>query len=238
MIFSYDKEYKTVLKNYSKEVRESDKRNFYFYYFIRPISISITPLFTIFNLTANQVTAFRFFAGICLCTLVISGFNIFYSSLIYFSLFILDFVDGNIARISKSKSLFGAMFDGWVDEIINLFFFISIAISINETHFIISLCVCFTKIIASYTETRYLYLFRQKTKSFTNLAIQKRNNLKIIGSTFMRYFKNFNSFYITIFLILMLLIDQLSVWFFIYAIYLFLLSILTLFKTFLNSLKL
>ena len=146
-------------------------------------------------------------------------------------------MDGNIARMSKSKSLFGAMFDGWVDEIINLLFVISIAKSISYTHFIFSLGICLVKIISSYTQTRYLYLFSKTEKSVTNSINKKSNSFKKIASILMSNFVNLNSQLTTIFLILMVLLDQLSLWFFIYAIYLILFSTLTLLKTLINSLK-
>ena len=237
MLSNLYKEYKKIVEGYSQETKDSDKRSYYIFYVLRPTSFFITPLFTLIKMSANTVTLFRFFCGLLICYLVIIQYNLFYASLWYLLIIILDFVDGNLARLSKSASLFGAMVDGWVDEILNLILYLSISILFGEKYFTFALMIALIKITAAYSETRFLYfngIIRKQPVLIKNNILKSKKRL--FGIIY-RQLKNLNLIFFTLLLCGSAYLGYVLEWFISYSIYLLLFSLLKMFKAFFNSLK-
>jgi len=236
MFSNLSKEYNKIVDAYSQETKNSDKKNYFMFYILRPISFFITPLFTLMKISANKITLFRFLCGLLICYLVVIRFSLFYASLYYSLIIILDFVDGNIARLSKSASLFGKMIDGWVDEILNLILYLSISFLFGEKYIIIALIISFIKITAAYSETRFLYLnkiiLKQPSLIKENLMKSKK---KLFGFIYQQL-KNIDLVFFTILLCGSAYFGYVFEWFILYSIYILLFSLLKLLKTFLNSL--
>lgn len=86
-------------------------------YFGRPLSFRITPLFHNTGWTANGVTAFRT-ALTVLCLICIgTGQTIWQvpGAALFYLIFVLDCVDGNLARLHDSASYWGKFSDGLSD---------------------------------------------------------------------------------------------------------------------------
>ncbi|WLR91327.1 CDP-alcohol phosphatidyltransferase family protein [Shinella zoogloeoides] len=108
------------------EYRGSKKQEFDSDYVFFPVyrwsSFYPTALCIKAGLTANQVTSIG-------CAMLLAGVFALYSgwlmtgALLYLAAYVIDFIDGNIARFTKSFSAFGKMIDGLVDSLTFLIFF-------------------------------------------------------------------------------------------------------------------
>jgi phosphatidylglycerophosphate synthase len=125
--------YHSVLASYYGQQKHRLERQLLLYRFVyRPISMPITAIFLKLGASANQVTVVGLILLICsltaighggpLATLGIAG---------YFLFFVLDFVDGNIARFNRSASYFGKLFDGMVDSV---GFLVFVAVALYNVH--------------------------------------------------------------------------------------------------------
>lgn len=107
----------TTIKELKKALKLEDSLFSTFFY--RPISLRITYLLIKTNITPNQVTFFSLVLGLISAAIFILG-SYFYSILgiIFLNLsFLMDHVDGEIARYKNLKSSFGAWFDQITDRI-------------------------------------------------------------------------------------------------------------------------
>ncbi len=125
-----------IIDEYGDKKKEDIQESFA-YYFIRPISFWVSPLFVIFNVSANFVTWLSLIFGLSAFVLFFKGgyeFQIIASIFILIWL-ILDHVDGNLARYYKTQSLFGDFLDSLVCYIVFAFIPISISHSLaNDNH--------------------------------------------------------------------------------------------------------
>ncbi|MAG08681.1 hypothetical protein CMO89_04355 [Candidatus Woesearchaeota archaeon] len=111
---------------------EEQKHPLYQKYFIRKISIYITKLFLYTSITANQVTVFHI-----LITLL-GAVLLFFGTLEYMLIgillmnfgFILDTVDGEIARYRKQTSILGVHIDEISHQFLPKFMYFGIAFSV------------------------------------------------------------------------------------------------------------
>ncbi|MGB0630047.1 MAG: CDP-alcohol phosphatidyltransferase family protein [Alphaproteobacteria bacterium] len=105
------------------DVRASFNANIRDYFaltwFGRPFANLITPFFYNRGWSANQVTGMRVvIAVIGVGLLAIPGFaSAIIAALIFYAVFVLDCVDGNIARLRGQASFFGKFIDGLADFI-------------------------------------------------------------------------------------------------------------------------
>ncbi len=102
--------------------RQSKIRNYSFIYFFRPISILPTFIFYKFKLLPNQITYSRILIFLVLMFHPMFNLEIEIFTFFVFILFIqiLDFCDGNLARIYNINNLYGKLIDGLGDVIIPL----------------------------------------------------------------------------------------------------------------------
>lgn len=117
-IYEIYQELVTSYKHSQKRIFDSD---FFFFRIYRPLSFPITAVFIRLGITANAVTAIGAVALIASMGLLASG-ALIEGALLYLLAYILDFVDGNIARYTKKPSYFGIMIDGLVDALTFLLF--------------------------------------------------------------------------------------------------------------------
>ena len=94
---------------------------YYFYRWYRPISLYPTALLLRFGVSANTVTVW---GGLCLLSafVLIAQGRMLAGAQLYLLAYILDFVDGNIARYVGKPNYFGKMIDGLVDSMTFLLF--------------------------------------------------------------------------------------------------------------------
>jgi len=85
----------------------------------RPLANLLTPFFHNRGWTANQVTAGRaVLAGIGVAVLAIPEPWLWpFSPILFYSCFLLDLVDGNLARMQRGVTYFGKLLDGSADSI-------------------------------------------------------------------------------------------------------------------------
>jgi phosphatidylglycerophosphate synthase len=94
----------------------------------RPLSIYLTRLAIMAGLTANQVTVLFFLMGLLACTLFLDGgpvFN-FYGCIALQLWYLLDHVDGEVARYRKKTSLAGIYMDEMVHYTVHPLVFLSL----------------------------------------------------------------------------------------------------------------
>jgi phosphatidylglycerophosphate synthase len=94
--------------------------NYSFRFFFRPISIIPTYILFKLKITPNQVTYFRIFVFFILIIHPIIYLKVSFLNFYLYILFIqiLDFCDGNLARIYKTNNLYGKLIDGLGDTLI------------------------------------------------------------------------------------------------------------------------
>lgn len=119
--------YKSLRAKYvANKKRSFDRGNLIFYYVTRPLSFYLTVPFAIFGISANTATAISFIFSLLSCMFWIlpisDGF--LYASLCYLLWYLVDFVDGNLARFYGKTNYFGKFIDGLVDNFTGLSFFI------------------------------------------------------------------------------------------------------------------
>lgn len=98
----------------------------------RRFSLPITWILLHTKVTANQVSVSQIVVSICAGVLIASGIPQlgFLGILIFWLVYVLDCVDGEIARYRKSTTIKGLYYDGLSDEIIEKIFWVSIGIHI------------------------------------------------------------------------------------------------------------
>lgn len=146
MINGY-KKYYLSLKGYSYS---DDKKIFdrisslWLYHIIRPISFLISPLFIVLNISANTATYISFITGVISLYFGFMG-DFLLSSFFYNAFWVLDCVDGNIARVTEATKT-GEYIDAVVGDLINFLFipFIGLGLYTNNSTFTLSF-LFFTK---------------------------------------------------------------------------------------------
>ena len=108
---------------------KSDKTKPLNRFFFRPISLLITPFFVWLRMSPNWISFLRMFIALGAMILLFSeSLEIRILGLcVYTFAKVLDFVDGNIARVFKSKTFFGKWLDGLVDIVSAVAILIAVA---------------------------------------------------------------------------------------------------------------
>jgi phosphatidylglycerophosphate synthase len=108
-----------------KDYRGSQKSSFdkenYFFRWYRSVSFLPTAILIRFGVSANTVTAWGAVCLLCAFGLLAKGM-LLAGALLYLLAYLLDFIDGNIARYIGNPTYFGKMIDGLVDSLTFLLF--------------------------------------------------------------------------------------------------------------------
>ena len=134
------------------------------HYLGRYFSVIVSPIFILLNIRPNFVSIARYF--ICIASFIILLWNNDYGTfrILFFSLlmnaFLLDFVDGDIARTKEISTFYGRLLDGWIDihlqACIYLFSgYIIYQTSSDSSYLYISIVVFFMVFIANINIDRY-----------------------------------------------------------------------------------
>lgn len=109
-----------IRSKFPEEKRELDKANPWAYFVIRPISFYPTWLFLRLGITANKTTLIGLITGIFGCVFLSLGsyWAIIIGAILVNTGLLLDYVDGNIARVTDSSSKYGNYIDIISDYII------------------------------------------------------------------------------------------------------------------------
>lgn len=100
-----------------------------------PIAKKVTPFFINLNLSANKITLISGLVGI-LGAIFFSSNNkyaVLVGSLGYISYYILDYVDGNVARIRNKSSIYGKFLDTYMGPIVSISMAMSIYAGARDT---------------------------------------------------------------------------------------------------------
>src|SRR4051794_26373369 len=91
-------------------------------YLYRPISFPLTVPFAMAGISANQVTISAVFVFAIAAYGLASGDPalMLAGAMIYLFFMIMDFVDGNLARVFRNATVFGKLLDGFVDALATL----------------------------------------------------------------------------------------------------------------------
>jgi phosphatidylglycerophosphate synthase len=117
--------YRGVLGSYYGQVKERMERPFVFYrYIYRPLSFPLSAVAIRFGASADGTTAANLLVLIAsLIALIFADrFGMELGAGLFFAYFVLDFVDGNIARYLGVSSYYGKLVDGMVDTVSYLVF--------------------------------------------------------------------------------------------------------------------
>ena len=234
-------------KYYDENTRNSDLRNPYVYYLIRPLSFLFMPLLVRMKTHPNTITISRLLIGLVLFFLIFRGYfeytHYFTIAIIYTFLVILDYVDGNLARYFKLKSFYGKMFDGWIDTSLEIGLFISIGYFLGEQSLFWGLFVSFINLFCIWTSQRYIYVENiklQYQKSKNDIASSFSQNPKTSQRMIKFFFitiENFKIVYFTLFFILCSFYGFINEWHRYGGFYLIFFSLLIFTITIIKSLK-
>lgn len=164
--------------------RISDRKNsgydmpVYEEYFLRPISFPITNFLVKTNISPNQITYFSNLLLVVACFLYFYGYEYIGSSLVYVY-FVLDCVDGEIARERKLSSKKGAL----LEEKLPIIFFVAF----SSTVFYVETSI----------ELTFLYLFSVhsiNSLSFLNEPKESHENFKENNFNFLKKLKQLFTF--------------------------------------------
>ena len=149
-------------------------------HFARPISIYITRALLHTPITANQVTIGMILLGVAAGTLFIFG-NYWYSIIgvvLLLLAYILDRVDGEIARYRKATSIRGNFLDNLYHDIVKPYIFIGIAFGVYANfHTITAFILCFS---ASMSVLLLLFLDLQRSSLLSEAGKQVNNSPTVV----------------------------------------------------------
>jgi len=112
--------YREVLRSYYGQVKERTERHYLFYrYVYRPLSFPLSAIAIRSGASADGVTFVNLLLLIAAMVTVAWGTPgaMLAGAVLFFAYFVLDFVDGNIARYFRVSSYFGKLIDGMVDTL-------------------------------------------------------------------------------------------------------------------------
>lgn len=143
-------------KAYTQEKIEQDAGYPWSLYVLRPLALKVTPHC---RLSANKITLIGFGVGLLGCVGLGFG-NYWYAVigavLLNVSLFI-DHIDGLVARITRTESLYGKWLDGFVGYILEMFMPVAVGVGLMgySMWFLVlgigyGFIKCFVRLITSY----------------------------------------------------------------------------------------
>ncbi len=98
--------------------------NYLHTYIMYPIALVLSFLFLRIKITPNGITTLSLILG--LIGIYYFEKNFVFASLLLFISYVIDYTDGVIARITKNTSNFGALYDVFVDRVIQMAFWLNI----------------------------------------------------------------------------------------------------------------
>ncbi len=115
---------------YTEEKRAFDRNNPWGYFVVRPISYYVTWPFLRLGISANRVTATGMIIGVIGCALLAFGSYIYMiAGVLLLNIWVLlEYVDGNVARCTKSTSSYGRFIDHLNEIIVCALLFICVGI--------------------------------------------------------------------------------------------------------------
>ncbi|OQX54881.1 MAG: hypothetical protein B5M53_05300 [Candidatus Cloacimonas sp. 4484_209] len=122
-----------IKASYQEKILIEKKKAVFMYLIYRPISFYLTPIFLQFHISANKVTLIGLFISLLLPLVSIFGgdFAYLYVALLAFSFHVLDCVDGNISRITRSTSALGKYLDFFTGNVFWILLYCSIGLLIK-----------------------------------------------------------------------------------------------------------
>lgn len=110
--------YAEIVAAYNEKKRAMDAQFVLYRVLYRPLSFPLTVLFIRAGFSANQVSLLNALLLLVVLALLASGHALlmFAGALFFFLFYVLDFVDGNIARYRQQSSYFGKLIDGTIDS--------------------------------------------------------------------------------------------------------------------------
>ena len=141
------------------------------HFIYRKISFVVTPFFLNCNISANVVTLLSLLLCIIMPLIANYGWGARYLfiSLLAFSWYVLDHIDGNIARLTGSESLLGRYFDSFTGVVYIISFYTSIGLLVKEK-------VLFLSPIVLVATALILELFGQRSRLFYKHYLSKSVN--------------------------------------------------------------
>ena len=133
------------MKYYISLIKKTYNRNYELYnfrneailiYLFFLVSYVITPIFLILKIKPNNITAVNFLLAVSSLLLILSAQNryLVYGLFIYFIFRVLDFCDGNVARMTKQSSFYGRFLDSTLDIFYESFLILSIGFYCFKYH--------------------------------------------------------------------------------------------------------
>ena len=145
-----------VKASYTAQKREDARKDPWAHYIIRPISFYPAWLCIQLGISANVVTLVGLTIGLAGCGLFLNG-NMLWGAILVNIFGLSDYVDGDIARATKTQSEYGGRIDGLCYLLMTGVVFICIGVGLQEPLLVIA------GVVASYTRIfRYAITYQAK----------------------------------------------------------------------------
>ena len=177
--------YKTILTKFSDK-----NKDLIIKLFIEPFAVLITLILQNTKISANHITIFNLIISIFFLALAFLINFIFFIIGIFF-FFVLDFVDGKIARIKNQSSFVGKRLDFLTDRIIFILYSVFIFYFQQKMNLINENLLLF--IYFSLYIFKDLYEQSQKILYFENQEFKIQSNQSLEEANIIKYFLNFKS---------------------------------------------
>ena len=124
-----------IRNSFAGRKKANEKQTPLCYYVVRPLSFYLTWLILPLGVSANQVSIFSFLIGLSGCISLSFGYDVgvYVGSILILIVWLLDHIDGNIARTTKTASSYGAFLDSALGTIVYFAFSFSLGIALYNT---------------------------------------------------------------------------------------------------------
>jgi phosphatidylglycerophosphate synthase len=188
---SYKDNYLNDITKIKASYKAGENEALFTKYFYRPLSFPLTPFFLRLGFSANGVTCLNLLFGVLAATCFVFGSYTLWriGAIIFVAEKLLDYVDGNIARVKDNASYFGKFLDGVIDTFVLMIIPIlmgwGLYLAFNKSRFIImavSALFLFSFAVGVMTRFSFVYYWmrvelyedRERMASFD----KKRGHLK------------------------------------------------------------
>lgn len=217
-----------IKSTYSKAKESSDYENHpWAFYVIRPFSFWVTPFFIKLGFTATKLTLFGFlplFAGFFFISLAGQPYELMLGALLFNIWYLIDFIDGNIARFQKNSTYLGKYLDSFAGTLFHIFIPLSLAIFFYRNVHIENMYeVGMTNQLALYLSISIMIFFALRkilSQKFTliNANLSSQSERKVNNSLIIYLMRWISSLKSPLLLILSIF-GALKVWIWIFSIY-------------------
>ncbi|MCB0307877.1 MAG: CDP-alcohol phosphatidyltransferase family protein [Bdellovibrionales bacterium] len=167
---TFYKTYREIISGYQNNQKSRFDHEYYLYAIYRYLSFPLTAFLIKLKFTADTVTIFRSVTLLICFGLILLGQYTYMvtGALVFLFAYILDFVDGNIARFNNTSNYYGKFIDGLVDSFVCGLFIFSTIGNIRSGHTLFSIRTEMFMGVTTAFASLWIQYFRIRVAYFVN----------------------------------------------------------------------